>query len=177
MQERIIEIIAMCSELLDLQDPAINQQTNKVVGILEEMYNYLEQAEAGSEDIAISMNVSGTPDLHIRNPKQFAKMKKYYDPERQPFTTYNWFTTMWLKKDTRPYKKVDGFQKTNPKTGPDWYWITKGVSDVTAKWWNAAEIKYGLTEEQELANVRKYRGGFRQKLDTWPDHYKAALPK
>mgnify|MGYP001055858729 CR=1 FL=1 len=61
---------------------------------------------AGSdEDVAISLNVSGTPDLHIRNPELFAKMAKYYDESRVPFNSATWFLTGWLGKDVRPHKK------------------------------------------------------------------------
>ena len=129
-------------------------------------------------DEEISMNVAGTPDLYLKDPAQFERMAKYYDPEKEPFTSETWVTMGMIHADRRPYKVVekDGhpFQRYQPQAGPDWYWVSMGVSDVTAKYWNRLEMVHDQPEPIKLENCRNYNGGFRQPVSSWPERYRKA---
>jgi len=155
----------------------------KIMMAIEELTEVLERLDrvevtptaTEPTDEEISLNVAGVPDLHITKPEQFAKMAKYYDPEKEPFTSSTWMTMGMVGADARPYKVTerDGqpFQRTNPQAGPDWYWISKGVSDVTAEQWNALEIKYDQPEEVKIEYFRNYKGGYTRSISTWPESY------
>jgi len=149
----------------------------------------VEPVEPPTEE-EISMNVSGTPDLHLRDRKQFDKMAKYYNPAKVPFTSETWVMTGMLgfgsKKrlasgylpDPRPYKVEDrdgvAFQRYPQQMGADWYWIAMGVSDVTAKEWNKLEMARNQPREVQLDNIRKYQGGLRGSIAGWPLYMKEA---
>jgi len=129
-------------------------------------------------DEEVSMNVAGVPDLYLKDPGQYAKMAKYYDPEKEPFTSETWVTMGMIHADRRPYKVIekDGkpFQRHQPQAGPDWYWIAMGVSDVTAKYWNHLEMVHGQPEPIKMDNCRNYKGGLRQPITVWPEPYRKA---
>jgi len=163
---------------------------------LSEVLEVINSSEAPSAPSAdptkeeIGENVSGNPDLWKDNPELYGKMSQFYNPAKAPFTSSSWMTTGILGyagkgpgpdgflKDARPYKVEDRdgvpYQKSNPQAGPDWYWIGLGVSDVTAKEWNAQEIVQDLPREQRLENIRNYQGGLRTPLSGWPTTERAA---
>jgi hypothetical protein len=132
-------------------------------------------------DEEISMMVSGTPDLHIRNPEQFAKMAPYADPAREPFNSSTWFTTGWSGHDSRPLKavEVDGvFYRPVPQgVEPDWYAVCKrGVRDVTENpWLVRADFPKNPSRKQMIEAAEAYEGEFRSGLHTWPDDLRAAV--
>ena len=151
---------------------------------LETIIDLATSLMAESEDVAeapqevwtdeyISMLVSGTPDLHIRNQEQFKKMAPYADPLREPFTASTWMMTGWGGKDSRPMKavEVDGeMYRPMPKAyGPDWYFIARGVLDVTEpRWLKPVNAPLNPSRKEMLENCRNYMGGLNQSLDTWP---------
>lgn len=113
----------------------------------------------------ISINLRGDPDFHIDNPKEFLKLKKFYDPERVPFTNYTAFISKYLQKDTRAYKpvKLNGvvYKRTTPNAGPDAYWIERGVRDVMERpLWHYKPFEGRLTKEQKAKFVKEYEGGY-----------------
>lgn len=162
---------------------------DKLLAAMEVLSDAIEDLTPVVEEVAgptveeIGENVSGNPNLFYDNPDLYAKMSKYYNPNKQPFTSTTWMQAGMLGfgesksadgylRDTRPYKvtEVDGkpYQRTNPKAGPDFYWIGYGVSDVTAPEWNAKEVDYTATKEQKLENIRNYQGGLRSSVSGWP---------
>jgi hypothetical protein len=132
----------------------------------------------------ISLNVAGHKDFWIENGELFNQMKKYYNPEKAPFDGSTWLltSTQYLNgqtykngylRDARPYKTVIKEGKPYRKMakqvfGPDWYWIGKGISDVTAPEWNGAELTNDLPREQRLELIRNYKGGLNTGVDNWP---------
>ena len=156
----------------------------QIIALAEEGLNEEPAVETKDPEVwtdeYISMLVSGTPDLHIRNPSQFRKMAPYADESRPPFTVTNWMTTAWGGKDARPMKavEVDGkmYRPMVPSIEPDWYAVCKrGVLDVTEKQWLVpVGAPLNPRRKQMLENAKAYMGGLRQSLDTWPDDLRAA---
>ena len=131
----------------------------------------------------ISLNVSGTDDLHERNPGLFEKMRKYYNPEKVPFTASTWMRTGWGGKDARGWKPVlvDGVEYRRMKSNvnaPDWYWIIRGVRDVTADglWLQENEDFANPSHETAIRRLQNYNGGLRFPPKGWPEEYFEALP-
>lgn len=129
-------------------------------------------------DEEISMNVSGTPDLHERNPELFAKMAKFYDETREPFTADSWMRVGWTGKDTRPLKpiEIDGiwYSVIGPSTSPDFHLIVKGAIDVTADP-VLAPIDMDAVEafsDEAYERIRQYQGGLNKSLTYWPRQYR-----
>jgi len=137
----------------------------------------------------ISMNLWGNPLFHIERPDDFAKIAKFYNPNKQPFTDTTIVMTGRLGygktmdadgylRDPRPRKVIekDGklFQGIYAQAGPDWYWIGNGVSNVADAMWNVLEINQDTPADQELENIRKYKGGLRGSVNSWPPTYLAA---
>lgn len=176
MSNTIIEQIDSLVEELVLVREAISTDVEKVK---DKDKNKDKDIPSDQE---ISMNVSGTDDLHKRDPELFAKMAKFYDPERKPFTASTWFMTGWSGGDTRPLKdiEIDGitYRQTKPHAMPrnDWYWIKQGVVDVTSERWLFPILPAGvsLSREMEVAYVKEYAGGLRFSMKNWPDHLREA---
>jgi hypothetical protein len=128
----------------------------------------------------LSEMLTGDPNFYLSNPELYNKMLPYANPEKVPFTDYTWTTTMRLGRDARQFKNVvvDGveYRRTPEQIGPDWYWIIKGVQDVSDKTWlRRADIGPDRPAKSiQLELVRNYKGGLRQSLGTWPDDLKEA---
>jgi hypothetical protein len=138
----------------------------------------------------ISLNIAGHKDFHIENGVLFEQMAPYYNPEKAPFDGNSWLLTSTqytngarydngYLRDGRPYKTEnrDGvvYRKMPQQiVGPDYYWIGKGISDVTAPEWNAAEVDHSANFQQKLENIRNYKGGLRNSLASWPDREREA---
>jgi hypothetical protein len=162
---------------------AAMESLGEVLQVINEA-DAVEEAPAAPTVQEISENVSGNPNLWAENPDLYAKMEKFYNPAKQPFTTDTWMTTGLLGygskprqadgylRDPRPYKVEDRdgvpFQKCGPYAGPDWYWIGAGVSDVAAPEWNKQEISHDDPREVKLDRIRAYKGGLRQSVNSWP---------
>lgn len=177
----------------------LKTQINAAIQTLITISASLEDMPAGSLDKPvvteptpemIGENVAGNPNLYKDNPGLYAKMAKFYNPAKQPFTSDTWMTTGLLgfgsKKpladgtmaDVRPYKIVDRdgepWQRSNKQAGPAWYWISKGVRDITAKEWNKLDIKHDISVEEQAENVRKYKGGIPPGGVVFPSYLAAA---
>jgi len=128
----------------------------------------------------LSEMLTGDPNFYLANPKVYNQMLPYANPDRVPFTDYTWASTMRLGRDTRQFKNVmaDGveYRRMPPSVGPDWYWVIKGVQDVTAPTWLIrADIGPNRpSKAKQLELVRNYKGGLRQSIATWPDDLKEA---
>lgn len=134
-------------------------------------------------DEEISMMVSGTPDLHLRNPSQFDKMKQYADPELEPFTAMSWMRVGMLGPKAaaqRPMKNVTlggiEYRRMMPSAEPDWYAVGhRGVVDVMADTWLVpVDAKLSNDHAVQAQRAAEYNGGFRKPLSLWPDHMKQA---
>jgi len=93
------------------------KQLGKVQDELDTLRGIL--ADDDAENQRISMLVSGTTDLHIRNPAQFERMKPYADENKPPFTAESWVMLMRLGSDPRlTYDEIERFNSglTNPMT-------------------------------------------------------------
>lgn len=121
-------------------------EADELLGVMEFMFEQFIVEEPapvadGPSDVEISENVSGTPDLHIRNPAQFAKMAKYYNPAKEPFTSSSWMRTGMLGKDIRPLKpvNVNGVmaRPVSEQHGAPWvYWKMRGyIKDEAGNWY------------------------------------------
>lgn len=182
MNDNVIDLaMDVLEPVFSDSDPDVQAASMKVVEALMELNNvaFGSTGESSSEPTLqeISMNVAGRSDFHTFNPEMFEKMKKWYDPERQPFTAMTWMRTAMQQVDRRPYKvtMVDGkpFRKTSPAMpGVDYHWIGLGVSDPTAEWWNAEEIDYHTPHEKRLERLAAYQGEVRDNPNNWPPSYR-----
>jgi hypothetical protein len=109
----------------------------------------------------ISENVSGNPRLYIDQPELYAKMERFYDEKREPFTTQSWQRTVMGFGDTRPWKPImlNGIEvRPVPKQAAsgDWYAISRGFiwegdrRDPGCKWYKRLTAEDGITEIEAL---------------------------
>lgn len=83
------------------------KKVNDELWLLEDMVS-----DDDEEKQRISMLVSGTPDLHVRNPEQYEKMAPYADESKPPFTDESWMMLGLTGKDPRlTFAQIDEFKR------------------------------------------------------------------
>lgn len=131
-------------------------------------------------DEEISEMLTGKPDFYLQKPSQYEKMLKYFDPEREPFDGSSWFRTAYLGVDSRPFKPmvIDGveYRRTTPQAiGADYYWIGKGVMDLSDEdMWVFEPGDLNPSMEVQLDRIRRYEGGLLSDPESWPEPYRSA---
>lgn len=88
---------------------ALLKQLKKVTEALWLLEDIIEDDDSDAE--RISMLVSGTPDLHVRNPELYEKQKVYADENKPPFTTESWMMLGLTGKDPRlTFAQIEEFK-------------------------------------------------------------------
>jgi hypothetical protein len=84
-------------------DDALRQNYLNQIERVQEQLNRLRDMVTGSdpEKERISMLVVGFPDLYLKNPEQYERLKGYADPEKPPFTPSEIMRVMYGMGDTR----------------------------------------------------------------------------
>jgi hypothetical protein len=95
----------------------MNEAILKQLEVVQRELDKVRDMAAGNDEEKrrISMLVDGTPDLHIRNPEQFAKMAPYADPKKPPFTEQLWQLVVMGMGDVRP--TYEYLNKTDSRGG------------------------------------------------------------
>lgn len=114
-------------------------------------------------DEMISMNTWGVPDMHLKvSPAEFDKMRKYYDPRREPFNDTTWMTTAYGGKDVRPWKpemvgNIEARRVPEQRYGALWVRIKKGyIVDESGQWYKRVSAEDGVTSFEALQYFRDF---------------------
>lgn len=102
---------------------ALTAQMEKIYDEMDTLMELIRDNDA--EKQRISMLVSGTPDLHVRNPSLYEKQALYADENKPPFTTESWQILGMTGKDPRlTFAQIEEFKKKQEEGNP-FAWMPK----------------------------------------------------